>query len=272
MKKLTIISIGFLLTTNILLLGKVWYNRWEPHYGALTLSERELRLPSGYRFNKENSGISLDLTWNTKDDDTPNRLWGYNRELTLSDEHFSSFGFAACNNQYRERAQPGWILVEFNGPAYRNYLASMTARRDQHIAAEPTDETLQKTWQQEKDTLDKRVRQVAQEESRLFVIDAAANSAVLIKNQVSLQAKNTQTQYLTLPAKIRSSYRRCLDNNAKPTSIQIDSLLIARIHVPNRLARQLPNTSNNNSVRYQATLRYGRLLEPWVRELQILPP
>ena len=267
-------SLVFLLVVSAVLLLKAGYNRWQPATYTLTLTERELPLPYSYSYSRENSGTQLQLQWSTpqqQDDD----WWRHSRFLHLPEAHFASFDFPACAEPYRyaNRGRQGWVLLELNGFAYQEILAGLTKALQAHEQDAEARTKDEKEWQQQLKSRQERLQRAEQQDSRLFVVDAAAQRQLLADTMAGLRSKNPAASYWILPAEISDSYGRCDKKSPRAHEVQVKNLQVGHVHLPSQYARLLPQHRDpQGSLRYQVDLAYGRLLEPWVQQLRVVQP
>lgn len=274
-KLLTLLSFGIIVLVNIIILGKVLFNRSEV-VNQISLSERELELPYRYGFKSEDSSSRLSLQWRTPATEALSSTinyygWHSDAALTLSDAHFASFEFPQCNKGgYRRNKKSAWVLVELNGPNYLNHVQ----RAEQYHALIHSLDTGQNTEIAEKELLDKRkyadeiLTSAKTTDSRLFVIDAAAERELL---ETALAERNPvdSATYMIIPAEVQPGYYRCDSPPKNPTSIRVSKLAVNSLYVPKDLAKVLPpNADHNTKVHFDAVINYGRLYEPWLSKLE----
>src|SRR5690606_31751895 len=89
MKRLVWIAFAFLLLTNLSVLSHSFYNRQQAE-ARITLSERELNLSGHYGFNKENSGLTLSLSWAVANTSDEVNGFAYSHHINISQEHYTS--------------------------------------------------------------------------------------------------------------------------------------------------------------------------------------
>lgn len=263
MKKLLWCSFGFLMLINGVVLSHSYYNRQEIQT-RVTLSERELSFPGNYGFHKENSALNLTIQWNTVPDEESDSDYFYGRDLQLSEEHYSTFGFAASCNEYNSRAsEQGFVLMEFNGNAHQQIIERTQSNLDKLTRAATTASVEQN---REIKAAEERLNEFETKRSRLYIIDAAASKNVL---QAALEKhkKITGSQYLVLPAIIADDYRSCETKRKKTNIIYVTDLLVERISVPREYHRLFPD--KNKQQQFQAVIAVGKLDEPWLESLEL---
>lgn len=274
-KKLLWLAVGTVLLVNAVILGKVYLNRSEVS-AQLHLSERELQLPYNYGFAKEDSSARVNLRWTTPntepiDIEMNSWRWQYDRRLQLSDAHFASFKFPTCAQKTRLRQkQMAWVLLEFNGPGYADYVAQV----EQHHALimglkpETNSELSAEQLQDKRKEVSDFLADAKTSSPRLFVIDAAAERD-LLEAAVRAHPENSTSKLLIVPAEVRASYYRCDEPKAKTTEIQIENLAVESLYIPKHLAQGFPQDGAAKAkAKFIAEIHYGRLHEPWINSLR----
>ena len=287
-KKLLLLAVITVLGVNAFILGKVWLNR-SVIAAELTLSERELDMPYHWGMAKEDSSLRLNLAWTTPWL-TPNEdEWQYlsrqqQRILRLQQPQFASFRFGSCTDGYQRQQRSGWVLLEFNGQSYQDYLKQAEqhyAALQQRLAAETaaelnagiTQDRLQEAAKRRHE-LQRRAEEqwrVAREEAtRLFVIDAAADRNLLQQTLTQRSGLNAG-QFLIVPADLQLSYNWCQDDKPKnQPEVLVNRLAVESLYVAKPYAQILPrDTNRQHKVRFQAQVRYGRFAEPWISALTV---
>ena len=279
-KKLLWLTLGLLLAVNTIVLGKVLFNRLAV-METLVLSERELQLPYHYGFAKEDSSVRLSLRWATpKVDAVTTELntwaWNNNRNLNLSTENFKSFKFPACNSQkkWRNHKKMGWVLLELNGPSYNDYLAQVKEyqRLLQIVEVGADTETTDKALSHKRQQAAELVADAQHKNTRLFVIDAAAERwrlVTVLQQRLAANNADPAAKLLILPAEIGVGYYNCDSASKAPTDIRVESLAVESVYLPRALAQNFPNTQKTKDLlKFSAHIHYGRLWEPWVAAFQ----
>lgn len=287
-KKLLLLAVITVLGVNAFILGKVWLNR-SVIAAELTLSERELALPYHWGMANEDSSLRLNIAWTTPWLTSSEDDWQYlsrqqQRILRLQQPQFASFRFGSCTDGYQRQQRSGWVLLEFNGQSYQDYLKQAEqhyAALQQRLAAETAAELnagiaqdrLQEAAKRRHE-LQRRAEEqwrVAREEAtRLFVIDAAANRN-LLQQALAKHSGPTAGQLLLVPADIQLSYTWCQnDKAAKQPEVLVNRLAVQSLYVAKPYAQHLPRDANRqHKIRFQAQVRYGRFAEPWLSALTL---
>jgi uncharacterized membrane protein len=261
--------------TNAVALGGVAYNRSGEPTSSLTMTERELGLPYNYGFERENSGIALQLRWRVYDSTNESDYsyyTGWTSTEWLDADKLAALGFdvsyplnLANSHEHYLKAVRREVLVvlEYDGPAYQ---MALQQRNEKLVEAEHL--TLQNP---DKEEFKKRLKTARaslsaeqQERSRLFVVDAGLEYNVL------RQQYSDQTKYLVARGQVDLRYHGSYDK-APYLRGSIVKLSVAEMNVPlaqaavltpllekayRRRGEQLP--------RYEVKLHYGQRYEPWV--------
>lgn len=196
-KKLLLLAVITVLGVNAFILGKVWLNR-SVVVAELTLSERELDMPYHWGMAKEDSSLRLNLIWTMPEPMPSEDEWYYlsrqqQRILRLQQPQFASFRFGSCTDGYQRQQRSGWVLLEFNGQSYQDYLKQaeqhyaviqqrLIAEAAAELNAGMAQDRLQaaaKRRQEQQQRAEEQWRVAREEATRLFVIDAAADRNLL---------------------------------------------------------------------------------------------
>ncbi|EIW87725.1 hypothetical protein AGRI_14430 [Alishewanella agri BL06] len=287
-KKLLLLAVITVLGVNAFILGKVWLNR-SVVVAELTLSERELDVPYHWGMAKEDSSLRLNIAWTTpwltpNEDDWQYLSRQQQRILRLQQPQFASFRFGSCTDGYQRQQRSGWVLLEFNGQSYQDYLKQAEqhyAVIQQRLAAEAAAElntglaqdrlqAAAKRRQEQQQRAEEQWRVAREEATRLFVIDAAADRN-LLQQTLAKHSGPTAGQLLLVPADIQLSYTWCQDDKAeKQPEVLINRLAVQSLYVAKPYAQRLPiDTDRQQKIRFQAQVYYGRFAEPWIANLAL---
>jgi len=265
--------LGFLLLlgTNVVVLSGVAANRSGEAEARLTLSERELPLPSV--LDDENSGMSLRLDWRhlgRTDDDNPYIEGWYPawfdaekvRELGYEVDDFMNADNDAWNYRH-PRTKEVFIVLELDGAAYREVVrrAEAALAEAERFYRRNRDE---EKARQDVDRAEKRLVGERFEESRLFAVDAGLDPAELRRQYPD------RSHFLIVKGQVRPLLEE--RGGKKEVYGFIRGLGVAQIHVPLSqrrvfdaiFARGRAGSSDISSPRYEVQLAYGRRLEPWI--------
>lgn len=275
-KKLLWLAVSLVLLVNAFILSKVYWNRSEVS-ARLQLSERELQLPFNYGFTKEDSSARVSLHWTTPstepiDIDMNQWRWQYNRRLQLNSAHFSSFQFPDCAQERRLlQKRSAWVLLEFNGRSYAEYVEQAEQYHALIMGLTPATNTewSEKELSAKRKQADDFLAAAKADNSRLFVIDAAAEREMLEAVQRHHQTI-ADSQLLIVPAELRAGYYRCDSKEQRTTEIIIDSLTVESLHIPKNFAQGFPQVDDaKQKKKFIAEISYGRLFEPWISSLRL---
>lgn len=287
-KKLLLLAVITVLGVNAFILGKVWLNR-SVVVAELTLSERELDMPYHWGMAKEDSSLRLNLIWTTPWLTSSEDDWQYlsrqqQRILRLQQPQFASFRFGSCTDGYQRQQRSGWVLLEFNGQSYQDYLKQaeqhyaviqqrLIAEAAAELNAGMAQDRLQaaaKRRQEQQQRAEEQWRVAREEATRLFVIDAAADRN-LLQQTLAKHSGPTAGQLLLVPADIQLSYTWCQDDKAeKQPEVLINRLAVQSLYVAKPYAQRLPiDTDRQQKIRFQAQVYYGRFAEPWISSLTL---
>ncbi|WP_049721743.1 DUF4824 family protein [Gilvimarinus polysaccharolyticus] len=273
-KILVLLSFGVIILVNGIILAKVIFNRSEV-VTQISLSERELELPYRYGFKSEDSSLRLSLQWRTPaaeplSSDVKYYGWHSDRALTLSDVHFFSFQFPSCSNDnHRRHKKSAWVLAEFNGPSYARHVQRVEQYHAliHSLVAEENTESSQKELNNKRKYAADMFNAAKNTDSRLFIIDAAAERELLEAALEELKPVGTAT-YMIIPAEVQNGYYRCDNKPQKANSIRVNKLAVNSLYVPKDLAVTLAPSKDSSKVNFEAMINYGRLYEPWLSKLE----
>lgn len=272
-KLLVCAAIGCILLVNAFILIKVYVNRSEI-VAKVTLSQRELMLPNNYGFAKEDSSRRLSIRWATPEigTDTLNSdywRWANRSRLTLSNEHFASFRFPACEEKNKRPKVPAWVLLEFNGSSFSDYLEKVEQHRQFIYGLQSTVDAAysEKELAEKRDDADKLLAETKNESTRLYVIDAASDPQ-LLEIAKQKRAATSAGQLLIVPAEIYLSYNHCDKSKKFTNEIIVSKLAVESLYVPKDFAPALPMEAESRStLKFTANIAYGRFGEPWIIRL-----
>lgn len=276
-----IAGLALILATNAVALLGVAYNRGEQPESILKLTERELRLPYSWGFEKENSGIALTLQWRVLSREN-RRLDGWQTSATgfgsvpdwLDKAKLAALGFdtskpedTSQGRMYYDKILPKEVLLvlELDGPAYRTALARAQQRFQNEKdlpKANPGKNEFVVRAKNAAEVLDLEQRAY----SRLFVVDAGRDIA-------SLRAKYPDhSRYAIVRGQIRP---QIIDINHKSELVAyVAGPSVFEINVPANY-RQIfePLVKNSRTNQYgdstspfEVTVAFGKRLEPWITE------
>ncbi|MCC6076996.1 DUF4824 family protein [Pseudomonas sp. GCM10022188] len=260
-------GVALILLINAFALAGAWYNRSGAPDSRLALSERELDgMSAGLR--KENSGLALQLRWRMPSaaEDQGNR---YNRRL--SDAQMRQLGFQLpaaedCEPRCRRQAaREVLVVLELDGPAYREELRRQQAQLEQAsqaLAALPEDKQLQQRVKHQRDELD-----TLQLDTRLYAVDTGLDRDAL------RQRYPDRSRYAIVQGLVRPSHW----HNSTGLQGYLSELSIERITVPqhwHRALADLPSRVRDKSTTpgQRIEVAFGQRLEPWIAAVGAATP
>lgn len=266
-------GITLILAVNALALAGVFYNRSGEPESLLRLSQRELRLPyRGWANGAENSGVELSLIWRVAATDALGDSYygsyGHHAEW-LDKAKLAALGFDvsrgtgdADKTPHLQQSKTVLLVLELNGPAYQRVLerSRKNAQQKEELSTANADE--KGLAQQAKAAREQTMRE-AQENSRLFVVDAGLDRDVLRAQYPD------RSHYLIVNGRIRPQIVG--HEKERHLSGTVTGLGVSQINVPvafqRPLKRATPNPQanwNSPSVRFEADIAFGKRLEPWL--------
>ncbi len=286
MKKYGLVSaIALVVLTNVVVLAGVAYNRSGEPDATVALTERELQWQDNWRgMDWEDSVLYLRLKWDMSGYDSFN--WDYDQNTLLDKEKLEVLGFdtsypldgkKASHYYNRQIKRQGYVVLEFDGDAYQNWL-----KRTKKRINENTQKLAEENQPNKVTTLKSTIRQMEQSittQSHLFAVDAGANPQVLRSQHPD------KSKYIITPAVFDISLQYTSNKKGQPKSGSkrylrgwVREILISEIHVPSDyrsfftsdikthtnfyLPRDKP--LSNLEPRYQVTLNYGKRHELWI--------
>lgn len=272
-------GLAIILTTNVVALAGVAYNRSGKPESTLKLTERELHLPYGWGFGQENSGIALTLQWralagqDSRLQGLEGRHAGFgNAPDWLNKAKLAALGFDLSEpaDTPRGRMHYGKLLpkevqlvLELDGPAYRTALEDAQdylQKEEALLKANAGDKEFEDRVKNARRELDREERLT----SRLFVIDAGLDLT-------SLRARYPDRERYAI---VRGQVQPQLVENNRGTRLvaYISGLSVSQINVPARY-RQLFERLQTNAQRdeygvvvppFEVAAVFGKRLEPWI--------
>ena len=240
-------GVAVIVATNVFALAGVAFNRNGTPESSLTLTGRELDMPYSVRNREENSGIQLRLVWRVGLPETPDSSWFYNEAAWLDAAKLEQLGFRprrqdeyGSDGDFYGRVSADVLLVlEMNGPTYRRAvdLACNLAIRKAGKDA------------------DRQCSEEKTERSRLFVVDAGLDRA-------ALRAKYPDRRlYAIVRGRVRGPWHDAYSSSRSNGSV--GDILTDQIHADRsmRAALDAPRAP------IEATVAFGRRLEPWIVRL-----
>jgi len=262
---------ALILLTNAVALGGVAWNRAGID-STLTLSQRELRRPY-LSADRDASGVMLALQWRVRSKTDDYAAFGYGRGGApewLDDAKMQRLGFAPAANDAadgwrsaRESSREVLLVLELAGPSHDAVVEAMrraSADAAARLAADPDNKELQNRAKQ----LNERSGQEERDASRLFVVDAGLDRAEL------RAAYPDRSRHAIVRGQV-APWRGPKEDRAKG---YVRDLSIDTIAMPSALRARLapgvwnvPDAYSTDSPPFEATVAFGRRLEPWITEV-----
>ncbi|SFC58919.1 DUF4824 family protein [Pseudoalteromonas denitrificans] len=258
MKKYLLIGLFIILTTNMIVLAGVVFNRSGEPSSELTLTERELSFP--YSYDKgENSGISLNLHWRTPSKKNEDSYAYSSKEIEISQSKLVELGFEPFNseNKFWSESQTLFWALEFDGNLYESELRKV--QLNYQTALKEYESLSNKPNKHKKEKLKTRLDREKISNSRLFFVDVAADYEALA-SQFSDQKNILIVKGLTKPY---------FNKKTKQYSLLLRQLVIKKIMISVEYANIFNSLSQKDwsgikEPRYKVDLKWGKRLEPWV--------
>ena len=240
-------GLALILAANAVVLAGVAYNRSGEPEAVLKLSQRELPMPGEWGFEGENSAVSLTIAWRVHPgpgSDAYDFGYSYGGEaMWLDRAKLESLGFEVLEPDRRDKRQlprDALLVLEVDGPAYRAAL-----QRAEERAKRKPEEWMLRQLKHERET-----------SSRLFVVDAGADLAALRTKYPN------RSQYAIVKGKVRLHRA----SRGKTAAGFVAGVNVTSVHVP---------VGMHGAVRrggaYEATVAFGRRLEPWLTTVSGTP-
>jgi hypothetical protein len=272
-------GLALILVTNAVALVGVAYNRSDAE-STLVLTERELYLPYGWGFSRENSGISLALQWRVlaERDNTRHagrRYTDYGKapdwldqaKLTALGFDLPETGDSPRARRYYDKLLPkeALLVLELDGPAYQTALEDARSHLQQEEAL-LAENAGKKEFEVRVKNAQRELHQEEHTHSRLFVIDAGLDAA-------SLRARYPdRKRYAIVRGQIQPFH--VANNRNRSSAGHVAGLSVARINVPAEyrqiFASMLEGVRTNEygvaAKPYEVSVAHGKRFEPWIME------
>ena len=269
------------VAVNLVVLGRVWWNRTGPPTNAMTLTERELALDRRVGEEWEDTGVALLLLWQRRIGAEEGPGWFDARKLAEAGFDTSFPVTDAGAEEHYERALPRelFAVLEHDGEAWRLWQAGERKRLEGEIEEMGRDDA------RGEDVTERRARRRAEIEhsSRLVAVDVGRDAEELRRRYPDL------SRHLIVPAVawLGFAWKETGGRRHSPyLSGSVRSLRVESIHVPRSRAALLsglplqegPHAHGAYPLpapgppRYEVDTRWGRRYEPWVAEVRPLAP
>ncbi len=260
------IAVALVVFVNSYVLFGVAYNHSGEPEATITLTERELPVESfwGYSNRKENTGISLRMSWNRDSlddtswfDKTKLESVGFRCSIPVTEPDAEIY-------YHKQLLRKSFAVLEYNGGAWQDWLRHATEREKP-----------------------KKVACYQETSSRLFVIDVGNDPERL------RQIYPDRSKFVIVPAKVGLLYeRRATGAGKKPAQPTLKGyvaeVLTDEINVPRNLKSRLEDIrrtavrekadacvetyQRKNKPSYMVTLHVGHRYEPWIADIKPITP
>lgn len=271
------------LVTNAIALGGVAYNRSGEPESTLEVTERELAISQRDWLDNDNGGIDLDVRWRVRlADESSTRSYNpWNREVHwLTEAQKAQLGFAApVLTPDIEGRYPAWnpptreafVVLEYDGAAYRAALEQARkhlAREAELADARPNDKEFEQRLVAARNELEREELRA----SRLFVIDVDPDADALRARYPD------RSRYAVVNARLDAHIEG--GPQVFRTAIYITRLDVETVSLPHAfraiveplLPVDYSYSHEGPAPRFEATVHWGRRLEPWIVQLKRLEP
>lgn len=250
-RTLLLITAGIVIAVNAFVLAGVVWNRSDTPESQLSLSQRELHLPSRSRHAEENSGLALELQWSALDYEA--NPYNARTPVWLDQNKLRSLGFSKLDPDdtrahRRESPREVLLVLELAGPAY-HAAVQQAEKKLAELQAKPAKSDVLESWE-------RRLTSLKNKDSRLYAVDAGLDLDAL------RQRYQDRQQYAIVPALIGWNSR--LVNKRFTTQGHIRNLPGKQINLPSELRAPFEKLSDNNLNQYQVEVAFGQRLEPWI--------
>ena len=275
------LAAALIVVTNAIVLSGVAYNRSGVPEATLRLSERELAVPYEWGMAQEKSGISLELTWRVAPPAGERHAryyehgWGVARWLTSS--KLTELGFklpaldatgAANTLEWRHKEREVYLVLEMDGGDYRDAVLAARARLAREEAAVARGER-GNTAELAKSAREALDRELASS-SRLFAIDAGLDAQAL-RNRYADRSRFAVVAGRVRPTVSGAEGKRRVLGYVKALSVERVNVPLELVPVFGALGPTRNYGRHARPPRFEATVAFGRRLEPWLISASTLP-
>lgn len=267
-------GVTLIAITNAVALYGVAYNRSGEPESRLQLSQRELWQPYQYGFDRESTGLTLNLQWRvpTADTDQPYPMGRYGSPAWLDQAKLASLGFdvtraadTPAGERHYERLLPREVLVvlELDGPAYQQALQRAQKRADDEAARAATEPGKAGARRSAESAAEQLKREQASS-SRLFAVDVGLDAAAL-RSQY-----RDRGRYAIVRGSVRVVYYG--RGAGARLSGHLEGLSNSSISVPREFRHVFASMPRGpvygdvaqGALPLQVTVAFGKRFEPWI--------
>ncbi len=248
-RNLFILSFLVIILINTFIFANIYINRFGDATSNVVLSERELVVP--YSYNKENSGISLKISYRIANEYTHKPFSYSTKVYWLNEKKLQELGFDTKKyKKYKNRnsalKKEVFIVLEQNGEAYKQSL---------RLAQEKLSNLEHKQKRDIKNAKE-NLRKEKEENSRLFAIDVGVDYAKL------RQLYTDKTKYIITKGIVKFRFSNYRNKNENINGY------IVRLSVPSvHVTLKHKNLFKNANAKFKAHIKYGNRYEPWISEI-----
>lgn len=265
--------------TNVFVLAGVVYNRSGAPEATLRLSERELAVPYQWGIAKEKSSISLNLTWRVAPPASERHAryyehgWGVARWLTESKLTELGFKFPTSDATanalgWRHKEREVYLVLEMDGGDYKDAVFAARERLAREEAAVARGER-GNTAELAKSAREALDRELASS-SRLFAIDAGLDAQAL-RDRYADRSRFAVVAGRVRPTVSGEDGRRQVLGYVRALSIERVNVPLGHLPVFDALGPTRNYGREFQPPRFEATVAFGRRLEPWLVSARTLP-
>ena len=269
-KHLVFAGLALVVATNAVVLAGVLYNRGEVD-STLKLSERELQ-PGWTPNRRENSGLTMHLRWRVLGagqsdayDIRHGGVGGYQSPTWLDAAKMAALGFDTSKpdtpdtdrRTYRnELARDVLLVLEVDGPTHKKAIEAAVAEAAR----------LRTTGKPDSVKLADEIVPVEKDvNSRLFVVDAGLDAA-------TLRAKYPdRARYAIVHGRVRPAGVSGREGRGSHGGY-VDGIANDNLHAPLEFKPAFEGAvagysgQSSTRARYEATVQFGKRLEPWIAQ------
>lgn len=273
------LAAALIVGTNAFVLAGVVYNRSGAPEATLRLSERELAVPYQWGMAKEKSSISLNLTWRVAPPASERHAryyehgWGVARWLTES--KLTELGFklptsdATANAlEWRHKEREVYLVLEMDGGDYQDAVLAARERLAREEAAVARGER-GNTAELAKSAREALDRELASS-SRLFAIDAGLDAQAL-RDRYADRSRFAVVAGRVRPTASGEEGKRQVLGYVRALSVERVNVPLEHLSVFDALGPTRNYGREAQPPRFEATVAFGRRLEPWLVFARTLP-
>lgn len=273
-RRLFWVAFGVLVLANAFFFARVYVNRSGQPESSVLLTEREMPIVS-YSSLREDSSTQMRITWRLacsgKDE-------GWMSPAFLDRQKLLEVGFSekylTLDEKNRTLKKPAHsknivLVLEFDGEAYQQFVQQTEKKLDEareKCRLSPDDIPLKKQLE----SAEKEVQNAKTTATRLFAIDAG-QSREQLRARYPDRAKYILVEALVRPVLRGRDGNLTLGGQIEQIGVDTLYLPVGLQHLVEDAKKEPLSHSKGTKPRYIVKLIHGRLLEPWIAEIQIPP-